>query len=275
MDRSTLSNYGWIIVTTIIIALMIVLATPFGNYIGDAFTSITEDFTAKVEEVDDVEDVENITIYDGKETVSFEMTPEYQAPEEAGAQGNGAILIPGPEGAMEAMVAGILHEGDQVIYGDYVYTYTNASGIISAGWMVSLRDNDRSKGSYYAVANKILGAPVVSLNHTFESCYYLTEAPVLPDNAEDLTGTFFDCPSLITVAKLPDNAKLLNGTFEDCISLTGDIAVGGNMHECVDTFKNTIQPINVLGLSGPSQAAEIAIIAIESGCSNITYSYMF
>ena len=56
MDRSTLSNYGWIIVTTIIIALMIILATPLGNYMKDSFTGITEQFTEAANVEQGIED---------------------------------------------------------------------------------------------------------------------------------------------------------------------------------------------------------------------------
>ena len=33
MDKETLSNYGWIVICTLVLAVMIALATPFGEYI--------------------------------------------------------------------------------------------------------------------------------------------------------------------------------------------------------------------------------------------------
>ena len=33
MDKSTLSNYGWIVITCLVLAVMIALATPFGKFI--------------------------------------------------------------------------------------------------------------------------------------------------------------------------------------------------------------------------------------------------
>lgn len=36
MDKETLSNYGWIVICVIILAIMITLATPFGNEIKNA-----------------------------------------------------------------------------------------------------------------------------------------------------------------------------------------------------------------------------------------------
>ena len=39
MDKETLSNYGWIVICVLVLAVMIALATPFGNYIKGAFNS--------------------------------------------------------------------------------------------------------------------------------------------------------------------------------------------------------------------------------------------
>ena len=36
MDKETLSNYGWVTIVTLVLAIMIALATPFGNYVGKA-----------------------------------------------------------------------------------------------------------------------------------------------------------------------------------------------------------------------------------------------
>lgn len=37
MDKQTLSNYGWIVICTLILAVMLALATPFGSFIAGAF----------------------------------------------------------------------------------------------------------------------------------------------------------------------------------------------------------------------------------------------
>ena len=41
MDKETLSNYGWIVICTLVLAVMIALATPFGGYIRDGIWSVT------------------------------------------------------------------------------------------------------------------------------------------------------------------------------------------------------------------------------------------
>lgn len=44
MDKETLSNYGWIVILMLILAVMIALATPFGNFIAGAIKSTTAGF---------------------------------------------------------------------------------------------------------------------------------------------------------------------------------------------------------------------------------------
>ena len=42
MDKETLSNYGWIVICVLVLAVMIALATPFGDYISTAVKSTTQ-----------------------------------------------------------------------------------------------------------------------------------------------------------------------------------------------------------------------------------------
>ena len=42
MDKSTLSNYGWIVIAVLVLSVMIALATPFGSYIEQGVRSTTQ-----------------------------------------------------------------------------------------------------------------------------------------------------------------------------------------------------------------------------------------
>ena len=42
MDKETLSNYGWIVICVLVLAVMIALATPFGTFVSDAIKSTTQ-----------------------------------------------------------------------------------------------------------------------------------------------------------------------------------------------------------------------------------------
>lgn len=39
MDKETLSNYGWIVICVLVLAVMLALATPFGQFVSDAVWS--------------------------------------------------------------------------------------------------------------------------------------------------------------------------------------------------------------------------------------------
>lgn len=42
MDKSTLSNYGWVVIAVLVLSVMLALATPFGTYIKTAVENTTE-----------------------------------------------------------------------------------------------------------------------------------------------------------------------------------------------------------------------------------------
>ena len=42
MDKSTLSNYGWVVIAVLVLSVMIALATPFGTYIKQGVETTTQ-----------------------------------------------------------------------------------------------------------------------------------------------------------------------------------------------------------------------------------------
>ena len=42
MDKETLSNYGWIVICVLVLAVMLALASPFGTFVADAIKSTTQ-----------------------------------------------------------------------------------------------------------------------------------------------------------------------------------------------------------------------------------------
>ena len=42
MDKETLSNYGWIVILVLVLAVMLALASPFGNFVATAVKSTTK-----------------------------------------------------------------------------------------------------------------------------------------------------------------------------------------------------------------------------------------
>ena len=50
MDKETLSNYGWIVICVIVLAVMIALATPFATLIKDAVIEAVDRLTHEAAE---------------------------------------------------------------------------------------------------------------------------------------------------------------------------------------------------------------------------------
>ena len=57
MDKSTLSNYGWIVIVTLVLAVMLALATPFGTFVGKGASNVIKTF---VQSSDNAVDEDNI-----------------------------------------------------------------------------------------------------------------------------------------------------------------------------------------------------------------------
>ena len=49
MDKNTLGNYGWVVITVIIISIMIALASPFAVALKGNVVGVTNDFTGRLE----------------------------------------------------------------------------------------------------------------------------------------------------------------------------------------------------------------------------------
>ena len=67
MDKETLSNYGWVVIVVIVLAIMIALATPFGNYIADGTKAILTKFSDDADIDVEFAEVENYTVLDSGE----------------------------------------------------------------------------------------------------------------------------------------------------------------------------------------------------------------
>ena len=57
MDKSTLSNYGWLVIVTLILAVMLAFATPFGTYVGDGVVSVANGFVVASNEAIDEDNI--------------------------------------------------------------------------------------------------------------------------------------------------------------------------------------------------------------------------
>lgn len=50
MDKETFANYGWLVVTVIVVALMIAFASPFGNHVIEEVKTLVGGFDTQAGE---------------------------------------------------------------------------------------------------------------------------------------------------------------------------------------------------------------------------------
>ena len=164
MDKQTLSNYGWLVIVTLILAVMLAFATPFGTYVGDGVVSIANGY---------VQSSNNATDKDNISKLEQQWTDKLGTPNNTGeGSGNidptvhngkvpeGGIYITGLEydengtstccGTSDYVDsywcwcnANVYEEGDNFpstvkqydtyIYGDYIYMYQSLNAYYFGG----------------------------------------------------------------------------------------------------------------------------------------------
>ena len=271
MDKSTLSNYGWIVIVTLVLAVMLALATPFGTYVGKGASNVIKTF---VQSSDNAVDEDNIDTQSTDWDI-YLNNDEYNH--------KGVI----PEGGTYIDVNGNTYtKGDSFPnpqiddlykYGDYVYTYKEASpaGFWKEGWAVQVKDTTLT--TYGCVLEKIANKDVVSLvgcfrdcanleklndnfripktvthcGSMFANCSNLKELPTgftIPDGAQLCMQMFRGCSSLTLKEALefPHSVTRYAGIFQNCTNLTGTIIFNRNDLNYTllsTTFVYTTQPI--------------------------------
>ena len=231
MDKNTLSNYGWIVIAVLVLAVMIALATPFGKYIESGVRSTTAGLFETSEKALNVV---------GMSAGEGNFEDGYQTPD----GGNNDTTIPngakyyknsekcgqcgftyGVKG-MECRICNynfsidqeelfefpnVVDKGNIYVCGDYGYYYNGS------GWKVFALQN---KQNYGTILESINNRPVTDMSYTFVGCSSLTTAPAIPHNVTNMSSAFEGCSSLTVAPIIPNNVTNMSGTFGYCSSLT-------------------------------------------------------
>ena len=252
MDKETLSNYGWIVICVLVLAVMLAFAGPFGNFIADAVKSTTAGLFGVNQ---NALGAAGITI-DGQ---GFDGT----------INGGDPALNPG----------GVTIENNTYEYGDYIYTRQIISGnelgaqtleegqsllkhyveqelgmsweevlelyaqydvteeqlfesyglteetfeptVFGDGWNVQLNLNvtDKNRTSYGPILESINGSSVVSMDFLFQDCKSLAEAPVIPNGIKTMSYAFSGCSSLVTAPVIPNGISDITYAFVYCTNM--------------------------------------------------------
>lgn len=221
MDRDTLSNYGWIVIITLVLSVMLAFTTPFGEFVGrgsgrilqairtltknnvneDKYSSLSNDFENKLNQ--DLPSSSSSAVDKHNTKIVYGAT--YKTAD--GQIYNNKQDFPQ------------LQNGDQYIFEDYKYTFNNEIG----GWKVDVLS--RKLNTYGKILSEINSIPIVSLDRTFESCTNLTKLSddfTIPQTVNSTNWMFNQCKSLVFLPEnfeLPSNADIA-GTFRGCSSLT-------------------------------------------------------
>lgn len=251
MDKETLSNYGWIVVLVLILAVMLALATPFGTFIAGAIKSTTAGlFSVNQAALGsagiDVNDMvfENC---DHLETEVRNATDTYTG--DTCCKTCGAVLQAGqtvrakvPEGGKYTAADGTVYNpgdempenvmtGDLYTYKDYEYKYNYridsgnywSKNEIQNGWGVDVAYMSVTHGP---VLESINGMPITNMDHTYLSDTMVQNVPdTIPSTVTSMFGTFKGC-KIINAPAIPSGVTNMEDTFANCSFLTSAPDVG-------------------------------------------------
>ena len=80
MDKETLSNYGWITICVLVLAVMIALATPFGEFVGKGFKATYEGLSDTTNNALGVVRLSDVVGGGNEEQETYEITNSPDAP---------------------------------------------------------------------------------------------------------------------------------------------------------------------------------------------------
>ncbi|MBQ4602516.1 MAG: leucine-rich repeat protein [Clostridia bacterium] len=155
-------------------------------------------------------------------------------------------------------------DGQQVVIGDYTYTYyTDHATGAPEGWNAVV--NDKTLSSYGAIEAEVNGLPVTQLYKTFAGCTNMTEAPAIPEGVKVLYNTFKNCTALTSAPAIPEGVENMTYAFWGCSSLTET----PELPESVKILKGTFYKCTAL-TSAPELIGIEDLTQAFDGCTNLT-----
>ena len=209
MDRHTVVNFGAIIVTGIIISVLIALATPFGNMIGEALVS----YITHEKQWTDTKLEENLSDKTGKDMEALFDTTEALAP---GLYPHGSSFATLTE---EELIKGFQWTEDNII------TSCQLSADELVGDLVLPNNTTNVSTSVFAGFNKLTVvrlAPQTKLIgiKTFQNCSELTTFIAGKSLSTISDSAFIGCKKLEYVSLNTNLQKICYNAFGDCPLLT-------------------------------------------------------
>ena len=265
MDKETLSNYGWIVICVLVLAVMLALATPFGTFIADGFKAT---YTGLFQTGDSALDVGLSAVgvsnklpcgHDRKEAgdhtqkecghYNCQDTECGCVPASCGVEGHWS-----GDGKDHTTV--VNHTGHTyacqcsgwVVPEGGTYKLSNGT-VYNAGEQLPCNHNIWSTevftyGDYKYIHYSSKGGWEVSLNLDVTDKNKATYGEILKTingaPVTSLNGTFRECTSMTSVPAIPETVTHMYGTFYGCtltdlsslIIPSGVKDLGGTFREC-------------------------------------------
>ena len=296
MDKETLSNYGWIVVCVMVLAVLLALASPFGTFVAGAIKSTTAGlFSVNQAALGsagiDVNDMvfENC---DHLETEIRNATDTYTG--DTCCKACGAVMSAGqtvrpkvPDGGKYTAADGTVYNpgdempetvttGDRYSIGHYEYMY-NYNMRQLGNWTINTSQNGWGVRSYNKsgvpdpILETINGEPVTNMNAAFHG-KGITEAPAIHSNIKDMSDAFYNCYSLKTAPDMSNaiNVTNMSGAFQFCSSLSTvpNLANCSKLTNMSGTFGRCSSLSDVSGLNIPNSVTSLQ--GTFNNCSSLT-----
>ena len=237
MDKETLSNYGWIVILVLILAVLLALATPFGNFIAGAFKATYAGFGMVGDNAlgivipgSDKEEIDTNTQTFVPGLYQTGTITKYQSGEDVSA----LLITPWDE----LVSNGVIHVDNRAVYTVCdLDTGTNSSSNALSGDLIMPED-----GSVTALGNFDMNNYVG--NMAFTQC-------------TELTG--ISIPDSITV--------ISDAAFMYCEKLNTVKFIGNPQVKKFGMYAFGLTPIQ--GIEIPNSVTDIGMAAF-SGCSNLS-----
>ena len=213
MDKETLSNYGWIVILVLILAVLLALATPFGNFIADGFKAAYIGFFQTGENAlgivipgSDNEEIDTNTQTFVPGLYQTGTITKYQSGEDVSA----LLITPWDE----LVSNDVIHVDNGIVYTNVdIYSGANSSSDTLAGDLLMPTDGTIKRLGNFDMEN-------LTGNMGFAMCTKLTGV-LIPQSVKNVDGyAFYNCSSLSNV-DIPNQVTVIGeGAFAYCASLT-------------------------------------------------------
>lgn len=273
MDKKTLSNYGWIVILTLVLSVMIAFATPFGSYIEVSVKNITFSFMEANDNAVNEDNIKNSgNEWDDKflsncrhKNTSIKnviqttcTTDGYSGDEicnncgEKIKEGQNEIKYNHPKTELRNVTQ--TYTGDLFCVlcdtllqrGKNIGTITNETTVSLGdykytyyesydGWRVTLVAS-RTKTAYSPIMPSIAGKDIKVVASLFSSCENMLTSPYIPDSVTSMYSTFQGCTSLKTITNFPKNLTTIQNMCYNATSLE-EIPSMEHCKQLTDTYR--------------------------------------